>query len=107
MAGSADPTRPLGSLPERRNSQERRAGERRSLSVHPALERRGGSERRSVPTRRSKLERVEETAEEHIRNALQLLANVAEGGTLTDELRRDLDSAMLRLRFAVDRLEQP
>jgi hypothetical protein len=78
------------------------------MATQPAFERRAGAERRLVRTRRTKLERrLEETPEEHIRNALQLLANVADSGTLSDELRRDLDSAMLRLRFAIDRLEQP
>jgi hypothetical protein len=77
------------------------------VTGRPVLERREGPERRLLRTRRTKLDRrTEETAEEHIRNALQLLSNVAEAGALSDELRRDLDSAMLRLRFAVDRLEQ-
>jgi len=92
-------------VPERRSGDERRGGERRTGAPQPGLERRTGGERRLV-ARRTKLERrAEETAEEHIRNALQLLGNVADGGTLSDELRRDLDTAMLRLRFAVDRLE--
>jgi hypothetical protein len=107
MAAPADPGRQApGAARERRSGAERRTGERRSVAAQPALERRAGLERRLVRARRTKLER-RETPEEHIRNALQLLANVADSGALTDELRRDLDSAMLRLRFAIDRLEQP
>jgi len=85
---------------------ERRASHRRQSSGATPVERRSGDERRNGKERRTKLERRgRETPEEHVRNALQLLANVAESGVLTDELQRDLDSAMFRLRFAVDRLE--
>lgn len=86
---------------------ERRVGHRRQADVPAPLERRNGDERRGGKERRTKLERRgRETPEEHVRNALQLLANVADAGVLSDELQRDLDSAMFRLRFAVDRLEQ-
>jgi len=34
------------------------------------------------------------------------VAYVAESGVLDDELRRDLDAAMFRLRFAIDQLER-
>jgi hypothetical protein len=60
---------------------------------------------RSPKDRRTGVERRgRETVEEHLRNALQLLSNIAETGSLDDEARRDLDAAMFRLRFAVDRL---
>jgi hypothetical protein len=65
-----------------------------------AEERRSDVERRGQPERRAP-----ESAGEHIRNALQLLTNVAESGTLDEESLRDLDAAMFRLRFALDRLE--
>jgi len=91
---------------ERRASSERRGVERRHRIVLVPVERRSGGDRRLSGERRLKLERHgQETPEEHIRNALQLLANVAESGTLDDELQRDLDSAIFRLRFAVERLE--
>jgi hypothetical protein len=64
-------------------------------------ERRSGIERRSFFERRS----AEEPGED-IRNALQLLTNVAESGTLDEASLRDLDAAMFRLRFALDRLEK-
>ena len=96
-----------GTAQERRTGNERRSAERRVSTGQTALERRAGAERRSLRTRRTMLDRrTEETAEEHLRNALQLLGNIAEAAVLNDELRRDLDSAMLRLRFAVDRLER-
>jgi len=90
---------------ERRTRPERRSGERRH-NGGGALHAADAHERRKESDRRSKIERrQQETPEEHIRNALQLLANLAAAEVLDDELRRDLDSAMFRLRFAVDRLE--
>src|SRR2546425_60006 len=71
-----------------------------TLATVVVEERRSGVERRAQPERRSP-----ESAGEHIRNALQLLTNVAESGTLDEESLRDLDAAMFRLRFALDRLE--
>src|SRR5437879_4170376 len=74
--------------------------DRRRIVTVVVEERRSGVERRAQPERRSP-----ESAGEHIRNALQLLTNVAESGTLDEESLRDLDAAMFRLRFALDRLE--
>ncbi len=91
---------------ERRSPPERRAVERRRNLVLVPTDRRSGADRRRQSERRLKIDRHrDETPEEHIRNALQLLANVAQSGTLDDELQRDLDSAIFRLRFAVERLE--
>ncbi|HYT83683.1 MAG TPA: hypothetical protein VEK86_09535, partial [Gemmatimonadales bacterium] len=42
---------------------------------------------------------------EHLRTALQLLADVVESGALDDESLRNLDTAIFRLRFALDRFE--
>ena len=64
-------------------------------------ERRSGVDRRGQPERRAP-----ESAGEHIRNALQLLTNVAESGTLDDAGLRDLDAAVFRLRFVLDRFER-
>lgn len=86
---------------DRRLSTDRRAPtDRRRVVTIVVEERRSGIERRAQPERRSP-----ESAGEHIRNALQLLTNVAESGTLDEESLRDLDAAMFRLRFALDRLE--
>ena len=86
---------------DRRLPTERRASsDRRRVVTVVVQERRSGVERRAQPERRAP-----ESAGEHIRNALQLLTNVAESGTLDEESLRDLDAAMFRLRFALDRLE--
>ncbi len=100
-------------LLDRRSGIDQRSGERRLAPVTAKPERRVvpdrrvGVDRRKPSVRRSVLERRgPESVAEHIRNALQLLANVAESGTLDLEHLRDLDAAMFRLRFAVDRLER-
>jgi hypothetical protein len=86
---------------DRRLATDRRAStDRRRVVTVVVEERRSGVERRGHLERRSP-----ESAGEHIRNALQLLTNVAESGTLDEESLRDLDAAMFRLRFALDRLE--
>ena len=96
---------------ERRNGTERRGGERRQgLALVPVerrarKERRGKGERRAAQRRSRAERRAEESAAEHIRNALQLIAQVADADELDDEHRRDLDAALFRLRFALDRLE--
>jgi hypothetical protein len=41
-----------------------------------------------------------------VRNALQLLMTIVETGDLDDELRRDLDAAIFRLHFAIERLRR-
>jgi len=96
---------------ERRNGTERRGGERRQgLALVPVerrarKERRGKGERRAAQRRSRAERRAEESAAAHIRNALQLIAQVADADELDDEHRRDLDAALFRLRFALDRLE--
>jgi hypothetical protein len=86
---------------DRRLTTDRRAPtDRRRVVTIVVEERRSANERRAQPQRRAP-----ESAGEHIRNALQLLTNVAESGTLDEESLRDLDAAMFRLRFALDRLE--
>jgi len=100
-------------LLDRRSGIDQRTDERRRAPVTAKPERRvepdrrAGVDRRKPSMRRSVLERRgPESVAEHIRNALQLLANVADSGTLDLEQLRDLDAAMFRLRFAVDRLER-
>jgi hypothetical protein len=88
---------------DRRSLADRRAaarGDRRQVTVVVVTERRSGADRRGATERRTP-----ENVAEHIRNALQLLTNVAESGTLDEESLRDLDAAMFRLRFALDRFE--
>jgi hypothetical protein len=81
-------------------SDRRAAADRRRVVTVVVEERRGGEERRRIPERRAP-----ESAGDHIRTALELLTNVAESGTLDEDSLRDLDAAMFRLRFALERLE--
>ena len=98
---------------DRRSGTERRNGDRRRMLTLVTVERRAGKDRRQHPERRAggrrggQERRGEESAAEHIRNALQLIAEVADARELDDEHRRDLDAALFRLRFALDRLEAP
>lgn len=96
---------PPFSTTERRSGPDRRVGgDRRGPKDAAAEARPGRVSRRQTPRRSSTERRSNETVEEHLRNALQLLANVVESGTLDDEARRDLDAAMFRLRYAVERM---
>ena len=93
--------------PDRRGGSDRRRVERRRGLALVPVERRAAGERRQEADRRAELERRRhETTEEHVRNALQMLVSIVERGALDDELRRDLDAAILRLRFAVDQLRR-
>jgi hypothetical protein len=94
-------------VPERRAEQDRRTGERRKLTLVPSVERRSRRTRRRTGERRATPGTSgTETAEEHVRNALQLLTTIAETESLDDELRRDLDAAIFRLYFAIERLRR-
>jgi hypothetical protein len=97
--------------PDRRAATDRRAGADRRADGEPALtllpvERRSGKERRRSDRRTKPDPRINETVREHIGNALQLLSTVSQSTTLDDRQQRDLDSAIFRLRFALDRLER-
>ena len=87
-------------LSDRRTVLDRRAGGPRS-GQQPAVERRNGERRTGQERRLSIL-----SAEDQIDEAVRLLAQVVETGSLPDEERRSLEAAMVRLRFALDRLEQ-
>ena len=92
---------------ERRGAQDRRTKERRRLTLVPSEERRTGEARRRPGDRRASPEvRDAETAEEHVRNAVQLLMTIAETDSLDDEVRRDVDAAIFRLHFAIERLRR-
>ena len=94
---------------DRRANADRRSGaDRRSegsavLKLVP-VERRTQGDRRKAD-RRAGPDRRRETPETHIRDALELLAGVTEAVEFDEEIQRDLDSAIFRLRFALDRLE--
>lgn len=90
-------------VPDRRDVAERRSGgDQRAGRVPVPVERRK-SERRTGVERRLAMQ----SAAFQLRTALDLLERVAESGSLRDDDRRMLDTAMLRLRFAVERMEQP
>lgn len=90
----------------RRLSDRRTILDRRSAAPQPeqqpGIERRIGGDRRSGAERRLSIL----SAEDQIGEALRLLTYVVETGSLPDEERRSLEAAMVRLRFALDRLEQ-
>ncbi len=100
---------------DRRSGTDRRAdARRRSVSTVPderrqVVDRRRGPERRSTLDRRGRGARTG-TAErpvEHVRNALQLLREVALVGELSPGPSEDLVAAIDRLHRAVSLLERP
>lgn len=88
---------------ERRGRSDRRLLERRA----GARAERAGVERRTNGERRTGLERrlAILSAEGQIREALRLLTEVIDRGAVADEEQRSLESALVRLRYALDRLE--
>ena len=91
-----------GGPTDRRLVADRRTeADRRRVVRVVVEERRSGLDRRAGAERRGS-----DAPGEHIHNALQLLTNVAESGTLDEASLRDLDAAMFRLRFALHRIER-
>ena len=86
--------------PERRLILDRRTSVERPYPT--AAERRRADDRRSGVERRLPIE----SAGDQIRGALRLMTRVVEAGALTEQVQRSLEAAMLRLRFALDRLEE-
>jgi hypothetical protein len=81
---------------DRRLIQDRRVGDAPiELDARQLRDRRSGAERRL---------RID-SASGQVHVALGLLTRAAESGALGDDERRLLDSAMLRLRFALDAFE--
>jgi hypothetical protein len=101
---------------DRRSGTDRRTeARRRSVAVMPderrqVVDRRRGPERRSTLDRRGRgnirLPNAERPVE-HVRNALQLLREVALGGELSPGPSQDLGAAINRLQRAVSLLERP
>ena len=73
----------------------RRRSDRRVKEVAVVVERRSGLDRRLIV----------ESATAQIHAVLELLTELADQGALRDDSRRLLDTAMLRLRFALERIE--
>ena len=77
-------------------ANRRRAGpDRRVKNVPVDLERRSGLDRRMIV----------ESATAQIHAVLELMTQLADQGALRDDSRRLLDTAMLRLRFALEQME--
>jgi len=73
----------------------RRRTDRRVKNVPVEVERRSGLDRRLIV----------ESATAQIHAVLELLTQLADMGALRDDSRRLLDTAMLRLRYALERIE--
>jgi hypothetical protein len=99
---------------DRRAGTDRRSEpRRRSVSLVPSerrqvVDRRRGAERRSTLDRRGRNSRTSNTERpvEHVRNALQLLREIALTGELSPNPSADLDAAIERLHRAVGLLER-
>lgn len=73
----------------------RRRADRRVKEVPVEMERRSGLDRRLIV----------ESATAQIHAVLELLTELADHDALRDDSRRLLDTAMLRLRYALERIE--
>jgi energy-converting hydrogenase Eha subunit H len=76
-------------------ANRRRGAERRVKNVPVEAERRSGLDRRMIV----------ESAAAQIHAVLELLTQLADMGALRDESRRLLDTAVLRLRYALEKME--
>lgn len=76
-------------------ANRRRGADRRVQNVPVDIERRSGLDRRLIV----------ESATAQIHAVLELLTQLADMGALRDDSRRLLDTAMLRLRYALERME--
>ena len=76
-------------------ANRRRGAERRAKTVPVDTERRSGIDRRLIV----------ESATAQIHAVLELLTQLADMGALRDDSRRLLDTAMIRLRYALERME--
>lgn len=76
-------------------ANRRRGEERRVKTVPVEMERRSGLDRRMIV----------ESATAQIHVVLELLTQLADLGAMRDESRRLLDTAVLRLRFALERMD--
>ncbi|HEV8511593.1 MAG TPA: hypothetical protein VGQ48_14160 [Gemmatimonadales bacterium] len=76
-------------------ANRRRGADRRVKTVSVDMERRSGLDRRLIV----------ESATAQIHAVLELLTQLADMGALRDDSRRLLDTAMLRLRYALERME--
>ena len=85
----------------RRDADRRSGADKRVEEVAVAVERRT-SDRRQGIERRLALQ----SAAGQLQIAIDLLMQLTDSASLTDDERRWLDTAMLRLRFALERMER-
>jgi hypothetical protein len=76
-------------------ANRRRGADRRVKTVAVNIDRRSGLDRRMIV----------ESATAQIHAVLELLTQLADMGALRDDSRRLLDTAVLRLRYALERIE--
>ncbi len=76
-------------------ANRRRGADRRLKDMAVQIERRSGLDRRMIV----------ESATAQIHAVLELLTQLADQGALRDDSRRLLDTAVLRLRYALERME--
>lgn len=85
---------------DRRDANRRGGTDQRAESLPVAVERRKSDRRRGIERRLAL-----QSAAAQLQTAIDLLMRIADSGTLNDDQRRLLDTAMLRLRFAVERMD--
>lgn len=76
-------------------ANRRQSPDRRVTAVPVDIERRSGLDRRMIV----------ESSTAQIHAVLELLTQLADQGALRDDSRRLLDTAVLRLRFALEQME--
>ncbi|HEX9704800.1 MAG TPA: hypothetical protein VGA20_06105 [Gemmatimonadales bacterium] len=94
-------------LPDRRSETDRRTATG-TASQDSAPERRVREDRRKSDRRLGVERRLAlQSIGDQIRAALGLLTRLVDAGRVDDDGRRYVDAALLRLKFALDRLGQP
>ena len=76
-------------------NRRRGTPDRRTKDIQVQVERRSGIDRRLGV----------ESATAQMHAVMELLAQIADAGVLRDDNRRLLDTAMIRVRFAIERME--
>ena len=86
---------------KRRDSDRRSGADTRVQQIPVEVERRKSDRRQGIERRLAM-----QSAAGQLQIAIGLLMQIADEGALNDELRRKLDTATLRVRFAVERMER-
>lgn len=86
---------------KRRDSDRRSGADTRVQQIPVEVERRKSDRRQGIERRLAM-----QSAAGQLQIAIGLLMQIADEAVLNDELRRKLDTATLRVRFAVERMER-